>query len=219
MYPINFKNKLFGRKRGRNNKKIKSEEYYKIIEQYRVQKFDKSEKYILDIGTGYGETSLYLAKKYKDKQVISCEKYIDGNLNLQKKIKEYNLDNIKIHPGNVYDLLDLKDDIKYFDLVWIFFPDPWPKNKHHKRRLITVKFLKNIYDILNRNGEINIVTDSVSYTRFILSSIYKTKHLYKWANQYCFHLKLKDYYDLETKFYKKAIISGRKPSLFILKKI
>ena len=57
-----FKNRLFGRTRGRSKKKIDIKNYLSKLEKYKLPKFDKNINYILDIGTGYGETSIYLSK-------------------------------------------------------------------------------------------------------------------------------------------------------------
>ena len=214
-----YNNKLFGRTRGRSSKKISLKEYFKIIQEYKIKKFKENSNYILDIGSGYGETSIYLSKKNKDKNIISCEKYIDGNLNLIKKIKLENITNIKIHPGNVYEILNKLGDKRYFDSIWLFFPDPWPKKKHHKRRLITLNFLKKLHNYLKPKGKIYIVTDLPSYTKQILNSIYQANNFYNWVNQNQAYLGYKDHFEFETKFYNKAIIEGRQPILLILKKI
>ena len=100
-----------------------------------------------------------------------------------------------------------------------FFPDPWPKNRHAKRRLITSDFLIKLHKILKESGNIYIATDSTIYIRFILNSIYKCKKYFNWVNQSEINLSIKDYFDIETKYYKKAINSQRKPSLFILRKL
>ena len=80
-------------------------------------------------------------------------------------------------------------------------------------------FLQKLHPYIKNKGEIYIVTDSDSYAKSILRTIHEIKILYVWKNQYKIYKSIKDYHELETKFYKKAIISGRKPSLFILKKI
>ncbi len=219
MIDKNFKNRLFGRTRGRSKKNINIENYLEKLNDYKFDKFDDYKKYILDIGTGHGETTLYLAKKYSNFKIIACEKYIDGNLKLIKEIKTKKLNNIYIHNGNVNEILDESFIEKKFHKVWIFFPDPWPKKKHHKRRLITKDFLNKLYPLIEDDGEICIVTDSSSYFRFILRQIFEIRKLYIWKNQSKLYLNLKDYFDLETKYYKKAIISARKPSLLILKKL
>ena len=214
-----YKHRLFGRTRGRSNKKINIEKYFEFLNKFRITNLSVSKKYILDIGSGYGETTIYLSKQYPRYTVISCEKYIDGNLNLLKKINTEKITNIRIHPGNVHNLLDNNNNKNYFELVWIFFPDPWPKKKHFKRRLITKEFLIKLYSFMKKNSKIFIVTDSISYSRFILNNIYKVKKYYKFFNQNYLHLNYRNICDIETKFYKKAIISGKNPSLFILERI
>ena len=72
---------------------------------------------------------------------------------------------------------------------------------------------------MKENSEIYITTDSVIYVRFILNPIYKCKDYFLWVNQSKINLGIKDYFDIETKYYKKAINSQRKPSLFILRKL
>ncbi len=218
MFSSNYTNRLFGRTRGRSKKKINFKNYYEKVNKYKFQNFNEKSEYILDVGTGYGETSIFLAKQFPDTTVISCEKYIDGNILLLKKIEINKINNIQLHVGNVYDVLEVTNK-KYFRLVWIFFPDPWPKNRHAKRRLITSDFLIRLHEILKENSEIHIATDSTVYIRFILNSIYNCKNYFLWVNQSEMNLDIKDYFNIETKYYKKAINSYRKPSLFILRKL
>ena len=218
MISSNYTNRLFGRTRGRSKKKINLKNYYEQVDKYKFQNFNENSEYILDVGTGYGETSIFLANKFLDKVVISCEKYIDGNIILLKNIEKNEIKNIRLHNGNVYDVLESTNK-QYFKLVWIFFPDPWPKNRHAKRRLVTSDFLVKLHKNMKENSEIYIATDSVIYVRFILNSIYKCKDYFNWVNQSEMNLAIKDYFDIETKYYKKAINSQRKPSLFILRKL
>ncbi len=218
MLSNNYTNRLFGRTRGRSKKKIDLKKYYQTVAKYKFQNCDEKINYILDIGTGYGETSIFLANQFLDKVVISCEKYIDGNIILLKNIEKNKIKNIRLHNGNVYDVLECIHR-ECLDLVWIFFPDPWPKNRHSKRRLITSDFLIKLHKILKESCDICIATDSTIYIRFILNSIYNCKGYFQWLNQSEMNLNIKDYFDIETKYYKKAINSKRNPSLFILRKL
>ena len=213
-----YSNRLFGRTRGRSKKKIDLKKYHQKVSKYQFQICDEKINYILDIGTGYGETSIFLAKQFSDKVIISCEKYIDGNIILLKNIEKNKIKNIRLHNGNVYDVFE-SIHRECFDLVWIFFPDPWPKNRHVKRRLVTSDFLINLHKFLKQSSEIHIATDSKIYTRFILNSIYNSRDYFVWLNQSEMNLHIKDYFDIETKYYKKAINSQRIPSLFILRKL
>ena len=203
MFSRSYTNRLFGRTRGRSKKKINLKNYYETVDKYKFQNLNKQSEYILDVGTGYGETSIFLAKQFPDKVIISCEKYIDGNIILLKNIENNKIKNILLHNGNVYDVLESTNK-QYFKLVWIFFPDPWPKNRHAKRRLVTSDFLVKLHKNMKENSEIYIATDSVIYVRFILNSIYKCKDYFLWVNQSKINLSIKDYFDIETKYYKKA---------------
>ena len=214
-----FKYRVFGRTKGRSNKKINRHEYCSKINKYIFSVPNKNTNYILDIGTGYGESTIFLSNNYKKNTIISCETYMNGNLNLIKKIEINKTTNIKIFPGNVNQLLDNLNPHVFFKFIWILFPDPWPKKKHFKRRLITDNFLKKLNIFLDKNGEIFIATDSYSYSQQILKCIFNIRKTLYWKNQTNLHLGLRDFYELETKFYNKAIISGRKSSIFILKKI
>ena len=218
MHLNNYKNRLYGRTKGRSNKKIDIENYSELIQKFSVSKLDKNKSYILDIGSGYGETSVFFASLYKKDTIIACDKYINGNFNLVNQIQKKNITNIRLHSGNVIDILENNKKKKFFSLVSIFFPDPWPKKKHYKRRLISKSFLEILHPFIKNKGRICIVTDSISYSRSIINCIYSTK-LYYWSNQKTQYIDVKNYYNVETKYYKKAIISGRKPILFILTKI
>ena len=215
---INFKNRIYGRTKGRNCNRNKNNELISKIEQYKITALNKSDKNILDIGSGYGETSLFLSKTYPNSKIIACDKYIDGHLNLIKKFNN-KINNIFIHNGNVYDILDNLKKGKYFDSIWIMFPDPWPKNKHKKRRLINDNFLSIVSDFIKDNGNIFIASDLLNYNAQIISSIYKNRHLFTWENQFKIYYNYKDYLIPETKYFKKAVKSGRNPFFITLKKI
>ena len=214
-----FKYRIYGRTRSRGKKNITKEKYLLKTEKYKIKTLDKKINYILDIGSGNGESTIFLSSNNKKNIIISCETYINGNLNLINKIDNYGITNIRIYPGNVNQFLDnLNQHIK-LKQINILFPDPWPKKKHLKRRLITNDFFKKLNIFLQPNGEIVIATDSPSYSKQIFKCIFNVKDLFNWNNQRNMYLNLNDYYNLETKYYNKAIISGKKPSIFILTKI
>jgi len=99
------------------------------------------------------------------------------------------------------------------------FPDPWPKKKHYKRRLINDNFLKKVYPYIKKNGKIFIATDSTSYLKSIMNSLYKTKYLFNWQNNKPQNW-IYDNLDLPyTKFFKKAQNSYRSSFFIELVKI
>ena len=93
------------------------------------------------------------------------------------------------------------------------------KKKHFGRRLIDLNFLEKIHGFLKNNGKVVIATDSTSYTKDIVSYFYILKDLYEWSNQNQIYLDIKDFFNIETKYYRKAINSGRKSNIFVLRKL
>ena len=69
MFSRNYTNRLFGRTKGRSKKKINLRNYYEIADKYKFQNFNEKTEYILDVGSGYGETSIFLANRFPDKVI------------------------------------------------------------------------------------------------------------------------------------------------------
>jgi len=216
---LNFKYKLFGRSKGR--KRNKNLLFNNLNEfDFNIKKdLNKKSFNILDIGSGNGENALYLSKLYPNSKIITCEIFEDGNINLINQINELHIHNIRLFKGNALQLLDeLKKNI-IFNQVWILFPDPWPKKRHHKRRLINDDFIKKIFSFQKNNGKLFISSDSPNYIESIFYTLYKNKNLYFWKNQK-FHDWNYEFLSLpETKYFKKAKKLNKKSIFLELKKI
>ena len=178
----------------------------------------KPKKFWLEIGFGGGEHLAWQAKLHPQIGFLGFEPYINGVASLVRHLVSEKLSNVRIFPEDIRPFLN-KLPNGCISKIFILFPDPWPKNRHAKRRLITSDFLIKLHNTLKENSEIHIATDSTIYVRFILNSIYNCKDYFVWMNQSEMNLHIKDYFDIETKYYKKAINSQRKPSLFILRKL
>ena len=219
MIPSKFRYKLFGRFKGRKKTLHPSFQVLKKY-QFNVNKdIDKLKYNILDIGSGSGENALFLSNIYPKSKIITCELFHDGNVNLVKQIIIKKNMNISLFQGNVLEFLDHVEPLLLFDEIWILFPDPWPKVRHHKRRLINNFFLANISKYLKHSGRLMIATDSQSYIQSIVKNIFLMQHTYFWNNQ---KVNEWNYGNLElprTKFYKKAIKSNRNSMFFELCKI
>ena len=206
--------RLYGRTKGRKNNK-NNDAFLKI----KLINIDDKNYNILDIGSGFGESTIKIAKKNKKKIVICCDKYIDGLNNIFNNAQKELLDNIYIYQGNVHKMLDEYFINNSISEVWILFPDPWPKKKHFKRRLIDKFFFNKLKTYLKHDATINIASDSQSYNSQILRTINQVKTDFLWVNQ----SKSEWEYDTntlpETKYYKKALENGRKPFYVKLKKL
>jgi len=218
MSKIKSNYRIYGRLKGRKSKKINLDFYRELISSYNSYSLDVRDYNILDIGSGNGENALALANNVKNK-IIVCEKFIDGNINLVNKMKKNNIQNIGIYDGNVNQFLDSYVPVKIFNEIWILFPDPWPKKRHHKRRLMNLFFFEKINNFLKRNGHVFIATDSKSYLRNILYDVFQSKNIFCWENQTNFEWDYANNSLPETKYYKKAIKSGRKPFFIKLRKL
>lgn len=164
---------------------------------------------ILEIGFGGGELLFNLASKYPNKTFIGCEPYMNGVVKLLEKITTAHLNNIFLWNDDVRTLLyKLPNNI--LDSIYILFPDPWPKNKHKKRRLISNLFLDKIYSKLKSTGSIKIATDDKSYAQWILLHFINHPH-YSWDWKRNFYSPFKDW--TETSYQKKAMLK-HSPSYF-----
>jgi len=139
---------------------------------------DKSE-IILEIGFGGGEHLLELATQNPDKIVIGAEPFINGVASLLSKITDENnvvkseYKNIRIWPDDVRKLIN-NNDFK-FSQIWVLHPDPWPKARHEKRRLLSAEFLNLLSTRFEPNGKIIIGTDHYEYYDWIKEQLPKTK--------------------------------------------
>ena len=214
-----FKYKVFGRSRGRKKRNALPQEDLKKYYINLDKDLNISDYNIIDIGSGSGENSISLSLSKPYAKIISCEIFEDGNINLCNDIIKNKITNIKIFKGNILEFFNKILVNHYFDEIWILYPDPWPKQRHHKRRLISNDFLTMICSYLKKNARLFIATDSQTYLKYILSNIYDHKNIYKWENQY----PSKWFYEYQnlptTKFFKKAQKSNRKSIFIQLKKI
>ena len=135
---------------------------------------------ILEIGFGAGEHVRDLALAHPEKIVIGAEPFMNGVASLLSAITdtktnrifdEYN--NIRIWADDVRDFLR-KTNSK-FEQIWVLHPDPWPKARHEKRRLLSAEFLNTLSEYLSDTGEIIIGTDHWKYFDWILEQLKETK--------------------------------------------
>ncbi|MFN7038445.1 MAG: tRNA (guanosine(46)-N7)-methyltransferase TrmB [Alphaproteobacteria bacterium] len=115
-----------------------------------------------EIGFGSGEHIATLAEQNKDIGFIGCEPFLNGVANLLNHIVERNISNIRIWQNDARLLLgELPDNI--LQRVYILFPDPWPKLKHHKRRIISDLTLNLLATKIVKGGKLIVATDHKEY--------------------------------------------------------
>ncbi len=124
----------------------------------------KNRKIIAEIGFGNGDALAMMAGKNRDITYIGIEVYPPGVGNLLKLIDEKKLENIRIVNHDAVEVIEAALKGKFcFNGFHIFFPDPWHKKKHNKRRIINPDFTSSLIDVLSPGGYIYAVTDWEDY--------------------------------------------------------
>jgi tRNA (guanine-N7-)-methyltransferase len=129
--------------------------------------FPKANKVIMEIGFGMGEATAIIAKNHPDNAYIAVDVHPPGIGKLLSRIDEDKLSNVKVIEDDVHVVLQHMFADHCLDGIHLFFPDPWPKKKHHKRRIVNDGFLQLIHPKLKKGGFIHIATDWVPYATSI----------------------------------------------------
>ena len=125
--------------------------------------FPVSEKVIMEIGFGMGEATAIIAKNHPNNGYIAVDVHPPGIGKLLARIVENDLTNLKVIEEDVHVVLQHMIADESLDGIHLFFPDPWPKKKHNKRRIVNEGFLSLIHPKIKKGGFIHIATDWVPY--------------------------------------------------------
>ena len=123
---------------------------------------------ILEIGFGMGEATAHIAALMPEKNFLCCEVHTPGVGALLKRIDEQALGNIRILQHDAVEVIDHMLPLTSLDGAHIFFPDPWHKTKHNKRRLIQTPLIAKLAARLKPGGYLHCATDWQPYAEQIL---------------------------------------------------
>jgi tRNA (guanine-N7-)-methyltransferase len=130
--------------------------------------FDRSAPKILEIGSGMGEATAAIALAHPDNDYLAIEVHSPGVGSLLKRVAELALRNVRIVQHDAVEVLQDMIGPESFDGVHLFFPDPWPKKRHHKRRLVQPAFISLLASRLRRGAYLHAATDWREYAEQIL---------------------------------------------------
>ncbi len=135
--------------------------------------FNRETTRVLDIGFGDGEALLTLAANNPTIDYLGIEVHEPGIGHLLLLLEQAGITNVRIIQHDAVEVIsDMLLDCQ-FDAVNLFFPDPWPKKRHHKRRLIQPAFINDVSRILKANGLLHITTDWDNYAEHIRETLKK----------------------------------------------
>lgn len=162
--------------------KLAIEKYWKlyVIEFTRTpidlsRTFKNQGPLIVEIGFGMGDSLLEMAKNQPDKNFIGVEIHRPGVGKLLHGIASEKLENLKIFCHDANEVLNFSIEKNIISKLLIFFPDPWHKKKHNKRRLIQTAFIDSILPTLTEGGCIHLATDWHPYADHMMDVLESTK--------------------------------------------
>ena len=215
--------KFYGRRKGRrissmNLKLLEdySNKFYLRQDQISNLPPHKYNKNILEIGFGNGDNLVNMSLNKPNDLFIGCDAYYNGCVKLLKKIVNKNIKNIKIWPDDIH-LIIKKFKRNFFDLILILQPDPWPKKKHKKRRLIQQKFLDDLNQILKYEGKLIISTDHNVMKSWVLEHFH-VRNDFSWIKNGHYYTNIRPKWIFDTKYSNKALENKKVVNWFFFKK-
>jgi tRNA (guanine-N7-)-methyltransferase len=166
----------------------------------------------LEIGFGGGEHLVHMAARNPDVALIGAEPFVNGIAMLLGKIRTAGVSNLRIHPGDVRDLFEVLGPAAV-SKVFLNYPDPWPKARHHRRRVVTQEYLLPLAQITAAGSEFRVATDIPDYVRQTLEEVPQAgfELIYQGSDPW------EDW--LSTRYEQKALREGRPPHYLTFRRL
>ena len=133
----------------------------------------------LEIGFGGGEHMASQAARAPNVLIIGCEPFLNGVASAVRHVDEQGLKNVRIKDGDARELIGHLPDA-CLNRVFILFPDPWPKARHHKRRIVQPEVLADLARVMKPGGKLRFATDVAGYADWALERVLASPD-FKWA--------------------------------------
>jgi tRNA (guanine-N7-)-methyltransferase len=162
----------------------------------------------LEIGFGSGEHLLWQAETHKDVGLIGCEPFINGLGTLLGTIEDRDIETIRVHDGDAREVLAWLPN-RSIGRVFLLFPDPWPKKRQLKRRLLCADTLGEIARVLRPGSEFRFASDNGAYAAQALR-LARQSDLFTWTAESATDWRERPADWPETRYERKALSDGRK---------
>jgi tRNA (guanine-N7-)-methyltransferase len=161
----------------------------------------------LEIGFGSGEHLLWQAETHKDVGFIGCEPFVNGMGSLLGAIEDRGIDTIRVHDGDAREVLAWLPD-RSIGRIFLLFPDPWPKKRQIKRRLLSADTLGELARVLRPGGEFRFASDSDYATQAL--RLARQSGVFTWTAESAADWRERPTDWPETRYERKALGEGRK---------
>jgi tRNA (guanine-N7-)-methyltransferase len=168
----------------------------------------------LEIGFGGGEHLAAQARARRDVNIVGCEPFVNGMAKLLAVIEQEDLDNVRVWDDDVTDLLPTLPDAS-FDRVYILYPDPWPKRRQRKRRLVSDENLEMLARVMKPGSQLRFASDIDDYIGWVLARALRSPHFH-WTATRADDWRAPYEGWPGTRYEAKAIREGRVPSYLTL---
>ena len=168
--------------------------------------FGRTAPKILEIGFGMGETTAAIAKLHPDNDYLGVEVHTPGVGSLLARIAELRLENVRIVQHDAVEVLEHMIAPSALDGVHVFFPDPWPKKRHHKRRLIQPAFVAQLASRMKAGAVLHACTDWEEYAQQMLEVLSAEPALENTASAYAGRPDARP----QTKFERRGLALGHR---------
>ncbi len=148
--------------------------------------FGRSAPVVLEIGFGMGASLVEMAKAAPEQDFIGIEVHVPGVGKLLHSMEQQGVENIRVYSDDAVDVLNTCIADESLDRVQIYFPDPWHKKKHHKRRLIQPDFVQTLYRKLKPGGVIHLATDWEHYAEYMMEVMSADEGFRNQSEIFCF---------------------------------
>jgi len=169
--------------------------------------FPQLRTFAFEVGFGGGEHVAAQARAHPERGFIACEPFVNGVAKLLGEIDAGGLSNIRVQMGDARDVLARLAD-RSLSAVYVLFPDPWPKLRHHKRRFIQRETVGQLARLLGPGGELRLATDHADYAVWALQHLMADQR-FRWAAERASDWRVRSADWSATRYEQKAVAAGR----------
>jgi tRNA (guanine-N7-)-methyltransferase len=177
--------------------------------------FGRAARKILEIGFGMGETTATVAQEHPENDYLGIEVHTPGVGSLLKRIADLHLENVRIVQHDAVEVVQHMIAPAVLDGVHVFFPDPWPKKRHHKRRLMQPQFVALLASRMKPGALVHACTDWEEYARQMQQVLSADRALENTASGYAERPDTRP----ETKFERRGLALGHRVWDLVFRKI